>query len=665
VFRHVGTLNKSLAVDPASGNLFVATIEAMNLNRFLSVPRLGAFPNPMPAAGVAPTADPATGKTLNGHLYESRVAILSADGKVTSRHLNKHIDYEVVPSPAGVKERSVADPQGLAFSRDGQTLFVAGLGSNKIVPFRKAALEDDSFQPDAASHIQLSGDGGPTDMVLSADGARMFVYKRFDNAIATVDLAAREEVAVTPLFTPEPAEVRVGRKFFYDATLTSSNGEANCNVCHPGADKDDLAWDLATPFEGVKPNPNSLPANFDLDRIIGAFLGGGGAGGTGGAGGAGGAAGAGGAGAGGAAGGAGAGGGTLPARTDVSRFFSEGFNPLKGPMTVLTLRGIKDGGPMLWRGDATNEADPLDERANFKTLDVLFEALLGRAEPLPERDFDRFTDWVLTVTNPPNPNRPLDNQLTASQEAGRVLYFGEERPVDGPLTCNDCHFTDPAQGFFGTRGEFFPEGQNFKVTGLRPMYDKIGSAGRNNGRAGDPRVKGGARTNAGPQIRGGGTLHDGTMASAEEFLALPIGFALNDVEIAQVADFLNAFPTDFAPVVGQQVTLRADSTPDALARVDLFEQRAAATFVMPGNTVARECELVAKLVQDGRERGFLFDPADQTFRDDQGARIARADLRALAQTPGQEITFTCMYPGGGTRVALDRDEDGRLNGQPR
>src|SRR5262249_19060527 len=157
---------------------------------------------------------------------ESRIAILSPDGGVVSRHLNKHIDYEVVPSPAGVKEKSVADPKGVVFSPDGSTLFVAALGSNAIVPFKTAELDSDSFVPDASTHIQLTGDGGPTDMVLTKTGDKMFVYKRFDNAVAVVDLAARKEISSTPMFSPEPPEVRNGRKFFYDARIGSSNGEA-------------------------------------------------------------------------------------------------------------------------------------------------------------------------------------------------------------------------------------------------------------------------------------------------------------------------------------------------------------------------------------------------------------------------------------------------------
>jgi hypothetical protein len=33
-------------------------------------------------------------------------------------------------------------------------------------------------------------------------------------------------------------------------------------------------------------------------------------------------------------------------------------------------------------------------------------------------------------------------------------------------------------------------------------------------------------------------------------------------------------------------------------------------------------------------------------------------VRALANTPGQELTFTCVPPGSGERIGVDRDEDG-------
>ena len=35
-----------------------------------------------------------------------------------------------------------------------------------------------------------------------------------------------------------------------------------------------------------------------------------------------------------------------------------------------------------------------------------------------------------------------------------------------------------------------------------------------------------------------------------------------------------------------------------------------------------------------------------------------AQVRALANTAGQEITYTCVPPGSGERMGIDRDEDG-------
>ncbi len=621
-FAHVGTLNFSVAAHPTNGKAYVATIEAINLNRFLSVPRLGAFPNPDRIGGASRTADPLTGKALRGHLYESRIAVLSPDGGVQIRHLNKHINYELEVQPQGVKERSVANPQGLAFSPDGNTLFVAALGSNKIVPFRTSEIDADSFVPDASTHIALSGDGGPTDMVFDRTGARMFVYRRFDNAVSIVDVPGRREVSSVSLFNPEPDSVRVGRKFFYDARLTSSNGEANCNVCHPSADKDDLPWDLGTPFFGLAPNPNPfVSGNPQFDVMASRIFG-------------------------------------LSPTVE--------FNPLKGPMTPLTLRGIKDSGPMFWRGDITNATDPLNERMNFRGgFGIVFEALNGLDGPLPDASLDQLTDWALSLVPPPNPHRPLDNVLNPSQQAGADLFLGD-KVTDVIFTCNDCHKVSPALGQFGTAGENTIEGETqfFKVTQLRTVYDKVGMFGETAGDNGDPRTLGGPRgPGVGPQIRASGTLHDGTQAGAEEFLSNGV-FQLNTQELLDVVNFVYAFPSNLASVVGQQVTLRGASGPDVQARIDLLKQRSRTPFVLPAppsGLASVECDLIARAAIGGNMRGFLYRPAEDHFLDSPGNTISDAALRGLARTPGQDVTFTCVYPGAGQRLALDRDLDGVLD----
>jgi len=276
--------------------------------------------------------------------------------------------------------------------------------------------------------------------------------------------------------------------------------------------------------------------------------------------------------------------------------------------------------------------------------------------------FSQFTDWALSIVPPPNPHRALNNVLNASQQEGMAVYTGQRGPNDGPFNCNTCHMTNPMQGNFGTGGLQSVEGESqmFKVTQLRTTYDKVGMFGQTDGNRGDARTLGGARISTGPQIRSSGTLHDGSSAAPEEFLTAGV-FRLTEQSLRQVVDFVYAFPTNVAPVVGQQVTLRTDSGSDVTARIDLLQARAAAAFESPAGRTT-ECDLVAKGVVAGRETGFLFQTQSRSFRSDTGETLSSAELRALAQTPGQEITFTCIYPGGGTRFGIDRNLDGTLDG---
>lgn len=61
-------------------------------------------------------------------------------------------------------------------------------------------------------------------------------------------------------------------------------------------------------------------------------------------------------------------------------------------------------------------------------------------------------------------------------------------------------------------------------------------------------------------------------------------------------------------------------------------------------------------------RGYLRQAGGLFLPDDGTAAVSDAALRAKATTPGQEVTYTCVPPGSGDRVALDRDEDELLNG---
>jgi DNA-binding beta-propeller fold protein YncE len=565
-FAHVGTILFDLAINPVSGKVYVSNTEARNEVRFEG-----------PGLAFGST-------TVQGHLHEARITVLDGTD-VLPRHLNKHIDYDVRPAPPGTKERSLATPVGLAVSGDGTTLYVAAFGSSKLGVFATAALEDDSFVPDAASHIALSG-GGPTGIVLDEARDRAYVLTRFDDAISIVDLTARAEVGHVRLFTPEPPAVRDGRSLLYDAVFTSSNGEASCSSCHVFGDFDSLGWDLGNPDDAVLNNP--LPV-----RIPGFGI-------------------------------------------------SGDFHPLKGPMTTQSLRGMANAGSMHWRGDRTGGNDPggspFDEDAAFKKFNVAFPGLIGRDSELSAADMQAFTDFILTVTYPPNPIRALDGNLTNQQLNGRNLFFG---PItDALFHCNGCHRLDPPAGFFGTDGfsTFEGETQMFKVAHLRNAYQKVGMFGMP-----------GDATFTGPQVRGFGFLHDGSVDTVFRFLGAGV-FTLTGNQQRQLEQFVLAFDANLAPIVGQQITLGPFSADTVPTRIGLLIQRA---------TVAGECDVVVKGTLDGEARGGFLTPSGD-FQLDRASEppIPDATLRFRAQTPGQELTYTCVPPGSGERIGVDRDEDG-------
>jgi len=594
-YTGVGTVLFNMITNPTSGKVYVTNTEARNDVRFEGVGTFG-------------------GSTVRGHLHEARITVLSAAG-VAPRRLNKHIDYSIVPSPSGVKDNSLATPVGMAISSDGATLYVAAFGSSKIGVFDTAALEADTFTPSVTNHIALSG-GGPSGLVLDETHRRLYALTRFDNGVAVVDTVLRTEVDHLPLYNPEPVSVVNGRHFLYDAYLTSSNGEAACASCHVFGDFDSLAWDLGDPNGSVVNNPNPIRVPDPFNNV------------------------------------------------------SKDFHPMKGPMTTQSLRGMANHGPMHWRGDRTGGNDAggnaLDEDAAFKKFNVAFAGLLGRGGPLSASEMQAFTDFVLQITYPPNPVRALNNSLTADQQAGRD-FFMNSFPSDIFQSCNGCHRLDPASGFFGSDGfsSFENEPQFMKIPHLRNLYQKVGMFGM----PAVPFFNPGDNANKGDQVRGFGFLHDGSVDTLLRFHNAfvfnrvvvgfgevnPGGFAngpVGDPQRRQVEQFMLAFDSNLAPIVGQQVTLTSSNGASVGARLDLLVARAA----------AGECDLTVKGGLAGQPRGWYRTAAGlfQSDRASEGA-VSDAALRGQANTAGQERTYTCVPPGSGLRVGVDRDEDGTFD----
>jgi hypothetical protein len=74
------------------------------------------------------------------------------------------------------------------------------------------------------------------------------------------------------------------------------------------------------------------------------------------------------------------------------------------------------------------------------------------------------------------------------------------------------------------------------------------------------------------------------------------------------------------------------------------------------------CNVIAKGRVGGTPRGWLYQGAGQWKSDRQAdPLIATASLLALAG-PGSEVTITGVPVGSGTRMGIDRDRDGFLDG---
>jgi YVTN family beta-propeller protein len=669
-FQHVGTTLFNMAVNPKTGKIYVSNTDAHNDVRF---------------EGHAPGFT-----TVAGNAVDSRLSVIDpSTGAVTADNLNAHLDHA---AGTGDPSLSLAFPEGLEVSRDGRRLYVIAQGSSKLAAYDTAAVEAGHVPPTAASQLLLSG-GGPTGLALDEPGGVAFVLTRFDDGISVVDLRTLSERQHVRLFDPEPASVIAGRRDLYDATHTSALGDQACASCHIGGDFDGLSWDLGVPGNAPLPITTSYANESDVHTITQAQTA--------------------------AAIGAQAAAYEFAAYQPLKGPMQT--QSLRGLDNhgAMHWRGDRNGAiqqtgvPFLdGAGNPVVSAQPnsgiFDELNAFKSFNVAFPSLLGNATQLPDAEMTAFANFTLEVTYPPNPIRALDDSMTAEQQAGHDFYFstladGGENPSDAVHNCVGCHVLNRTAnagatahpGFFGTDGRLSFEGETqiFKVPHLRNAYQKLGMYAA---AAAPTRILASAipplngQPAAGgpvPAVRGSGYSHDGSVGSIEEFLtavvflqvdgqiAVPGGTlgpntggiplfadATNPFDSAAgistdglairrgLASFVLAYDSNMFPIVGQQVTI--EDGRDAADRIALFEAQATA-----GN-----CDLIVRAQILGRERGFVFSKG--AFVQDRSRLPALPDaaLRALAGTATQALTFTCVPPGSGWRLGIDRDGDGYADG---
>ncbi len=540
-----------------------------------------------------------------GHAHETHISIIDGNSVVT-RHLNSHINYNEVPSPSGTKEKSLATPTDMVVSKDGKRLYLAAFGSSKVAIIDTTELESEDFESkNTVKQIEVSG-GGPSGLILEERRGRLYVMNRFDNSLSIINTNTQKETDILKMFTPEPEDITEGRRFLYDANFSSSNGEASCASCHVFGDFDGLAWDLGDPEGSVLSNPNKngpVPGN-------------------------------------------------LP------------YHPLKGPMTTQSLRGLSNQGPLHWRGDRTaaheEDGDSQDTFGAFKRFNIAFVGLLGRESIPTDEEMNSFTEFAMTITYPPNPNRKLDNSLTSMQAAGKDIYSNvlttqgsliRSLDTGGFLKCIDCHQINREKGLFGSSGLVSSANitQVFKIAHHRNLYQKVGMFGMSPVGEG---IFAGERQHMGDQIKGFGFAHNGSVDTIPRFHSAAVFRNIEQRQHRELEQFLLGMETNMMPIIGQQVTLSAHNRNQVSERIQLFFKR----------MDAGECEVIVKGINQGKPFGGIRLPSGNFQLDDiNKSPVLEKTLLDLANVAGQELTFTAVPNGSGRRLGVDSDDDGILN----
>jgi YVTN family beta-propeller protein len=548
----VGTVLFNIAVQPGSGDVWVSNTEAFNFLPY--EPR------------------------LQGKFAENRITrIFPARAlRAEAIDLNPHIDRSAAGSPSE-RARSLAQPLDLVFEPDGSNAYVVAFGSEKVGVLDGAAQIID----------RIDVGFGPAGLALDARRRRLYVLNTFDATISLVDLRSRRAVATVPLgYDPTPALIKRGRRFLYDAALSSRHGDLSCATCHVFGGRDGVAWDLGDP---------NLPR---IDYPVGL-------------------------------------------RNSGLAEPKQALHPLKGPMVTQSLHGLANSAPFHWRGDRFGDpVVPGDDLASFKDFNPAFVDLLGGSEPVADSAMDAFARFVMTIRYPPNPNQRLDRRLEPRQQAGFDFFTGPFFSDTGERNCVSCHAlplgTNRLVNFEGPQ-----VGRDMKTAHLRDVYEKVG------------------RFNVpGPQVSGFGLLHDGAFDTVVSFLRLDVFRFPGDTEEEKdqtrrlLESYIMAFDTGMAPVVGKQVSIFGAAKDEDPRILTLLMQRSA----------AGDCDLIAKGWEGKFQRGWLlrggsFD-ADRRNQTSLGLEALLERYKNL----GEPLTFTCVPPGDGRRSALDRDLDGRLDG---
>lgn len=379
--RGIGTHVGNMAFNPSAQQLLVANLDDINQVRF--------EPN------------------LSGRFQASRVSVLNTSVAtptiLSTSDLNPHVDFG---SPGSDAERaqSLALPADIVRESNG-TVYVAATSSARVGVLSSAG----------AVTGRIGVGQGPTGLALDEARQHLYVLNRFDQTLSVVDTLSQTELSQVSIgFNPEPATVRDGRHFLYDATSFSSHGTVSCASCHLNGHRDGMVWDLGNPLGAVDPVSTFLPPSF-----------------TGGA----------------------------------------NQHPMKGPMMTQSLRGIIGNEPFHWRGDRAGL-----ENFNVAFVSLLGGPRLLSSQEMAS--FKTFVQSLVYPPNPNHPERRTPNEFLGGGFGffSSNQLFGPPGP-SGTINCSQCHLVTNFKVGSDNRitpAANLTESQSVKVAPFRGLYQKVG-----------------------------------------------------------------------------------------------------------------------------------------------------------------------------------------------
>lgn len=328
------------------------------------------------------------------------------------------------------------------------------------------------------------------------------------------------------------------------------------------------------------------------------------------------------------------------------------FHPMKGPMTTQTLKGLRGLDPLHWRGD----------RANFLAFNGAFASLLG-GSMLSAQDMQAYRAYVETIVFQPNPNQNLDRTLpsafdtkngSANPQAGRNTFINEQYQPSLGLSCNRCHTIPTGSSPAVVAAQALQEPQDFKVPHLRNVYQKLN-----------------VNFTPGAQSVGGfGLVHDGVDPDLFQFLSRSVfgNFANDSVRKRNLDAFVQCFDTGVAPGVGYSRTLIAANVDSPSVTADWTLLEAQANLVNnihlgTAGVALTNLDLVVHGIIDGEARSFVYQASLGVYRPNTTnlPAMTRAQLRNEI-LEGGTLTLLGVPTGTGTRIGVDRNRDGILDG---